>query len=141
MKSWVCVCINPFILHHGALHISIRKFNQYSQNRLDTLNKKFWEELITCFPLIRQGPHRKRSLQQFSVAAGKSLPSYYLAAITAYTDTRHTRSTILLLLRVFVATGIWLQSRYLATKRGIQFTDPLPSNGRGDRHTDCWKDL
>jgi hypothetical protein len=29
------------------------------------LNKKFWEELIAYFPLIRHGPHRKRPLQQF----------------------------------------------------------------------------
>jgi hypothetical protein len=25
------------------------------------LNKKFWEELIACFPLIQQGSHRKRT--------------------------------------------------------------------------------
>jgi hypothetical protein len=24
------------------------------------INKKFWEELIACFPLIRHGPHRKQ---------------------------------------------------------------------------------
>jgi hypothetical protein len=34
-------------------------------------NKKFWEELITYFPLIRHGPHRKRSfLGFFAIAAG-----------------------------------------------------------------------
>jgi hypothetical protein len=27
------------------------------------LNKKFWEELIAYFPLIRQGPHKKLRLQ------------------------------------------------------------------------------
>jgi hypothetical protein len=33
---------------------------QYAQ-----YNKKFWEELITFFPLIRHGPHRKRYVQWF----------------------------------------------------------------------------
>jgi hypothetical protein len=47
-------------------------------------NKKFWEELIASFPLIRYGPHRKR-LQQFFVAAGTSLPNCYLAMIGGYT--------------------------------------------------------
>jgi hypothetical protein len=28
-------------------------------------NKKFWEELIAYFPLIRHGPHTKRGVQQF----------------------------------------------------------------------------
>jgi hypothetical protein len=28
-------------------------------------NKKFWEELIACFPLIRHGTHRKPRIQQF----------------------------------------------------------------------------
>jgi hypothetical protein len=29
------------------------------------IKKKFWEELIACFPLIRHGPHRNRRVQQF----------------------------------------------------------------------------
>jgi hypothetical protein len=29
------------------------------------INKKFWEELIAYFPLIRHGLHRKRRIQQF----------------------------------------------------------------------------
>jgi hypothetical protein len=29
------------------------------------LVKKFWEERITYFPLVRHGPHRKRRIQQF----------------------------------------------------------------------------
>jgi hypothetical protein len=49
------------------------------------LKKKFWEELIASFPLIRHGPHRQR-LQQFFVAPGTSLPSCYLATIGKYTD-------------------------------------------------------
>jgi hypothetical protein len=36
----------------------------------DKSNKKFWEELIVYFPLIRRGPDRKRRLQQFFVAGG-----------------------------------------------------------------------
>jgi hypothetical protein len=27
-------------------------------------NKNFWEELITCFPLNLQGPHKKPRVQQ-----------------------------------------------------------------------------
>jgi hypothetical protein len=46
----------------------------------------FWEELIAYFPLIRHGPHRKRLLQQFFVAAGRSLLSCHQATIGAYTD-------------------------------------------------------
>jgi hypothetical protein len=29
------------------------------------LNKKFWEELITYFPLMQHEPHRKQCVQQF----------------------------------------------------------------------------
>jgi hypothetical protein len=106
----------------------------YIQNNLVTLgpvwksNDKFWEEIIAYFPLIRHGPHRKRLLQQFFVAAGTYLPSCYLEAIGRYTDPQTTRPTILLLLRVFIAAGTCLLSRCLATKGGIHFTEPLPSN-------------
>jgi hypothetical protein len=44
-------------------------------------NKKFWEEIITSFPLIRHGPHRKRRLQQFLVSEVKFLPSCCEATI------------------------------------------------------------
>jgi hypothetical protein len=50
------------------------------------INKKFWEELIAYFPLIRHGQHRKRRLQQFVVATETSLLSCYLAMILGYTD-------------------------------------------------------
>jgi hypothetical protein len=49
-------------------------------------NKKFWEELIAYFPLIRHGPHGRR-LQQFSSCCvcipcrGNILPSCCLATI------------------------------------------------------------
>jgi hypothetical protein len=38
-------------------------------------NKKFWEELIAYFPLIRHGPHRERRLRRFFIAGGACLPS------------------------------------------------------------------
>jgi hypothetical protein len=102
-------------------------------------NEKFWEELIAYFPLIRHGSHRKRRLQQFFVAAGTSLPSWYLITKGRCTDI-HTRPTILLLLRVCVAAGTCLSSCCLAMKCGIHFTEPLPSNGRRDTHTDTRTD-
>jgi hypothetical protein len=72
----------------------------------------------------------KRRLQQF-VAAATSLTSCYLAAVRAYTDMRPT----VLLWRVFVAAGMCLPSRFLATKEWIRFTEPLPRNDRSDTHT------
>jgi hypothetical protein len=61
-----------------------------------SINKKFWEELMAYFPLIRDGPYRKRRPQ-----------------------------TILLMLRVFVATGTCIPSRCLATTSGDTYTDRL----------------
>jgi hypothetical protein len=85
-------------------------------------SKKFWEELFPSFPLIRHGPHRKRRLQQFFVAAGTSLPSCYLATIGGYTERpTDTCPTILLLLHVFIAAGTFLPSRCLAVEGGIHF--------------------
>jgi hypothetical protein len=52
-------------------------------------NKKFWEELIASFHLIRQGPHRRRHLHPFFVATGTCLPSRCLATIRGDTLT-HT---------------------------------------------------
>jgi hypothetical protein len=46
---------------------------------------KFWEELIAYFPLIRHGPTRKWSLQQFFVVAGTCLLSRCLATIRGCT--------------------------------------------------------
>jgi hypothetical protein len=37
-------------------------------------NKKFWEELIVYFPLIRHGPHRKQRVQQFFYCCVYLLP-------------------------------------------------------------------
>jgi hypothetical protein len=50
-------------------------------SELTKRNKKFWEELIAY-----RGPHRKLRLQQFFVATGTSLPSFYLATVGGYTD-------------------------------------------------------
>jgi hypothetical protein len=60
-------------------------FWTFSHNPFIEKNKKFWEELISCFTFIRQGPHRKRCLQQFFVSAGTCLPSHCLATIGGYT--------------------------------------------------------
>jgi hypothetical protein len=49
------------------------------------VKNKLWEELISYFPLIRNEPHGKRRVQQFSIVA-----------------------------RIFVATGTCLPSRCLA---------------------------
>jgi hypothetical protein len=46
---------------------------------MTVINKKFWEEPIAYFPLIRHEQHRKRRLQRIFVAAGTSLPSFYPA--------------------------------------------------------------
>jgi hypothetical protein len=49
-------------------------------------NENFCEELIVYFPLLRHGPHRKRWLQQYFVAAGTCLPNSRLTTIGGYTD-------------------------------------------------------
>jgi hypothetical protein len=112
------------------------------------VSKKFWEELIAYFPLIRHGPYRKRRLQQFFVPAGTSLPSCYLATIGRYTH-RHTDSSMIrhgphtkrrvqyffLFQRAFVAAVTRLLSRCLAPKVEINFTEPLPCNDRRDIRT------
>jgi hypothetical protein len=54
-------------------------------------SKKFWKELITYFPLIRQGPHRKLHVEQFIYCytcircCGNVLLSHCLATIEGYT--------------------------------------------------------
>jgi hypothetical protein len=48
-------------------------------------NKNVWEELIAYFPLILHGPYRKGHLQQFFVATGASLTSFYVAMIGGHT--------------------------------------------------------
>jgi hypothetical protein len=99
-------------------------------------NKKFWEELIVCFPLIRHRPHRIRCLQQLFVATGTSLPSCYPATIGAHTD-RPTDSPL-------IRRGDRIEN-YTSNSSSIVacircpenvFTELLPSNDRGDAYTD-----
>jgi hypothetical protein len=114
--------------------------------------KKFWEELMAYFPLIRHGLHRKRRLQQYFVAAGMSLPNCYLTMQRGIhrlsfdktqTGEKMTRPTILLLLRVFVVAGTSLPICYLVTMGGFN----LPSlclatiGGYTYRHTDWWEEF
>lgn len=85
-------------------------------------NKKFWEGPIAYSPLIQHRPHRKQHPQQFLVAAGTLLPSFYLVTLGGYTVTP-TGSALtchgpyrkgrLLLLHVFVAMGTCLPSHCL----------------------------
>jgi hypothetical protein len=51
-----------------------------------------------------------------------------------------TRLAIMLLLLLFVGAETCLRSRCLATKGGLYFTEPLPSNDRRDTHTDTQND-
>jgi hypothetical protein len=102
------------------------------------LNNKLWEKLIAYFSLILHGPHRKRHLQHFFVAAETSLPSCYPATIRGYTD-RPTDSPLIghgpiendesnnssIVACVFVAAVTFLPSRCLST-----YTY---------RHTDWWE--
>jgi hypothetical protein len=101
---------------------SQHEYKQHKQTqgqKIQIRNKKFWEELIAYFPLIRHTPYRKRCLQQF-IAAGMFL-LFLLSndrGIRRQTH-RHTRPTILLLLRVFIDEGTCFPSRCLAMKVGI----------------------
>jgi hypothetical protein len=86
------------------------------------MNKKFWEEQIAYFPLIRHGPHRNRRLQQFFVAGGTSLPEPLPSNGPTQTHLSNS-SSIVACIRC----------------SGNVFTEPLPSNGRKGytcRHTD-----
>jgi hypothetical protein len=95
-----------------------------------SLNKKFWEELIAYFPLIRHGPHRKRRLQQLFVAAETCSHSHCLAVIGVHTDRpidspfmRHGPHRKRRFQQFFVISCI--------TCRGNVSTEPFPSNDRG----------
>jgi hypothetical protein len=50
------------------------------------LKKRFSEEIITYFPLIRHWPHRKRRIEKFFAAVGTSLPRCNLSMIRGCTD-------------------------------------------------------
>jgi hypothetical protein len=97
-------------------------------------SKKFWEELISYFPLIRYGPHRKRH-QQFLVAAGTYLPSPCLATIEGYTD-RHPQ-TLLWYDTDRIENDASNSSSIVACIRcrGNGVAAPLPSNDREGGYT------
>jgi hypothetical protein len=127
-------CISKEVVQDFALKI------WREHTRQGEIYKKFLEELMACFPLIRHVLHRKRRLQQFFVAAGTSLPNCYLATIWGYTDSQAQAPTILLLLLVFIVARTCLPSGRLAIKGGIHFTKPLPESDRRDIHTDTQVD-
>jgi hypothetical protein len=105
------------------------------------INKKFWEELIAYFPLIRYRPHRKRRLRQLFVATGTCLRNHCLATIGRIThrptdsllwydtgrigDDASKNSSIVC---VLVAAVTFISIRWLATIWGYTY-----------RHTDWWK--
>jgi hypothetical protein len=101
-------------------------------------NSKFCEDKIAYFPLIRRVPRRKRRLQKFSVATGKSLPNND-RGIHRQTH-RHMRRTILVFSHVFFAAGTCLPSRCPAMKESIPFTELLSNNGMKDTHADTQTD-
>jgi hypothetical protein len=83
--------------------------------------EKFCEELIVYFPLIPNGPHRKRRLQHFFVAGGMSLQSCYIATTRGCID-RPTDTSVLTIF--FIVACIRCN--------GNVFTGPLPSNEQWD---------
>jgi hypothetical protein len=85
-------------------------------------DKQFCEEIITYFPVIKQGPHRKWRLQQFFVAAGTALPSSYLATVGEYTYSQTHSSNISYVVACILC-------------RGNVFIEPLCSNDRRDAQT------
>jgi hypothetical protein len=86
------------------------------------------------FPLIRHGTPQKTTPLTILNCRGNVL-TQLLPSNERDIHRQTHRQEILLLLRVFVATGKSLPSRCLAMKGGIHFTKPLPSNYRKDTHT------
>jgi hypothetical protein len=70
--------LNPYLQYCLWLIVTHSTLNNPSYGyRYQKKNSTFWEELIAYFPLIQHGPHRKRRLQQFFVAAGMYVPTCY----------------------------------------------------------------
>jgi hypothetical protein len=82
--------------------------------------------MITYFPLIRHGPHRKRRFQQFFMAAGTCLPSRCLATIGEYT----VRPTDFPLIRHGPYRTRCLQQYFYFCLYSVSAV-PLPSNYKG----------
>jgi hypothetical protein len=103
-----CICLSSAAVCQlrafGSAYLCETRFSIYAANNMQEVLG-----MIAYCPLIRHEPHIKRSLQQFFVAAGTSLPSCHLATISRYTQThglsfdktrtaqKTTRPTILLL--------------------------------------------
>jgi hypothetical protein len=93
--------VNIFIypLPHHVLRVDIVKI-PYIRNEIGLMSifillslfiyKKFWEELIAYFPLIRHGPHRKR-IRCLATIMGL-LPSRCLATIGEIHRHKHTQT-------------------------------------------------
>jgi hypothetical protein len=67
------------------------KPNDHILTSEDTINKKFWDELLAYFPLTRHGWLKKRRVQKLFYCClcircrGNVLPSRCLATIVGYT--------------------------------------------------------
>jgi hypothetical protein len=112
-------------------------------------NMKFWEELLAYFPFVQHGLHMISLTILHCHVSMKLLPSnnrgihrqtHRLSFDKTWTTQKMTCTIILLLLHVFIVMGTCSLSHCLATKGGIQFTKPLPSNDRRDTHTDTQTD-
>jgi hypothetical protein len=66
---------------------------EYISGQLQMYTRSYGGKWSLYFPLIWQGSHMKRRLQQFFVSSGASLPSCYLATIEGYTG-RSTRTRV-----------------------------------------------
>jgi hypothetical protein len=58
---WSSPAVIPGSESHGTRHHILPSHD--SGNR--ATREKLWEELLSCFPLSRHGPHRKHNVQQF----------------------------------------------------------------------------
>jgi hypothetical protein len=63
------------------------------KDKLINKHKKFWEELIAYFPLIRHGPHRKRT--RCLAVIRELLPSRWVATIGVIHRHTHTESNVI----------------------------------------------
>jgi hypothetical protein len=93
---------------------------------------------MAYFPLILHGPHRKRRLQQFFVAAGTTLPSCFPAAIGGYTD-RPTDSPLIrngLHSKWYVQQFFYCCVYSFAAGTSLQSCYPAATGGYTDRPTD-----
>jgi hypothetical protein len=70
MSTWQWKCL----VYRACVRLRHQCYVQQSgETSWHKQNNKFWEELITYFPLIRHWPHRRRRVQQFHVAAGTNI--------------------------------------------------------------------